>query len=138
MDHSNSSSKYRKSRRGVPTSLFSGERSETSGGRHQMAKVGVTLATIFVFSALIIYGINVHYSVKLNEVSKASRNLHEYNKELHVKLNRLMSYKNLQTSVEKVPYLIESADRIEVHNLAHPKLPVYRAPKKTYPQVYGY
>lgn len=133
-----SSTRQDKKRRRNNLSLLDIGDSAQFSGRFKMARFGIIMAVGFVLASLVIYGVNVHYSVKLNKISKSSRDLHEENKELHVNLNRLMSYKNLQTSVEKVPYLTESSERIKINNLAHPKLPVFSIPEPVYPEVYGY
>lgn len=114
--------------------------------RPRMLRRGITMLTmvlgLVVLSGLTLYGVSVYLSSDINRISSETRDLNEKNKELHVSLNRIRSFKNVEAAVRsraQVSHLKEAAEVIEIPRpgkVAPLPLPPVEQPE--FPAAYGY
>jgi hypothetical protein len=103
------------------------------------ARVLGLLFGVFVFGALVVYGVKVHYEDDINQTSKTTRELNEKNKELQVKLNHIRSYKNVEAAAGHVPHLHLAETIIDIPAPSQ-QFKFSPMPKRhqEFPRVYGY
>lgn len=89
-------------------------------------------------ATLVVYALNVHYEMTINDVGLKTRQMNEANKELLVKLNQIQSFQNVERAAEQVPQLQLPNEVIEV--LAKPGQGLPEPPKRqgVLPRASGY
>jgi hypothetical protein len=63
---------------------------------------------------LVTYALVVHYQNDMNTMGQETRLLHEDNKALQVRLNRLQSFQNVESAADKMPHLRPAEEMIEI------------------------
>lgn len=96
------------------------------------------LLVVCIVSALVLYGITVHFEFGVNEASRQAMALSEQNKELQVALNRIKSYKNVEATATRVPHLSVPVDVIDITAVETGPLPEPPIRTKAQPRIYGY
>jgi len=102
------------------------------------ARVFSLMFGLFVVSALIIYGIKVHFEDSINKVARDTRDLNEQNKELQVRLNHIRSFKNVEAAAAQVPHLHMAETVIGIPPSPQVHLPSRPQDPQEFPRVYGY
>jgi cell division protein FtsL len=96
------------------------------------------LFVVMIVSALVIYSITVNYEYSMNELGNSTRDIHESNKDLHIKLNQLQAFKNVEMEAARLPALHPAEETLEVKAAAKPRKIVLPKVSKEYPDAYGY
>ncbi len=96
------------------------------------------LLALGAIATLVVYALNVHYEMHINDVGLKTRQLNEANKELLVKLNQIQSFQNVEHAAEQVPQLQLPNEVIEV--LAKPEHTLSKMPERqgVLPRATGY
>jgi hypothetical protein len=103
-----------------------------------MNRILQILLGISAIATLVVYALNVHYEMHINEVGLKTRQLNEANKELLVKLNQIQSFQNVEHAAEQVPQLQLPNEVIEV--MAKPEHTLSEMPQRqgVLPRATGY
>ncbi len=102
------------------------------------ARLGGIALAILVLLAMLAYGVKVHFEGHINRLARDTREMSEENKSLQVQLNRLRSYKNVETAAAQVPHLRLPPIVLNVRMANVPRLPDMPPPHREFPRVYGY
>lgn len=92
---------------------------------------------VMVFASLVVYGVTVMFENQIVDLGRTTRDLHEDNQDLQIRLDRLRSYQQVAKASEKIHGLkvattvidvVERPLRLQVKNTP----PVRPLPKETY------